>query len=434
MKTVLVFFALLAAVPASSAVSCGDALSSTRLQKLVAVLRKESARNPNADFSIAFGLYDQAARMDPMLNAILSRESVFAMLLDPDYDYFARRLRFIFETMIQNQDTFARSIEYTLEHYVPRATIGRRVRGVKKGMSLAQLQQALGEVTLEQMQQVLHGGSPLEPKPDSLLGRYLAETGAATVVRRFPTGPRGTPGLRLGPKKLVVAVSEESFAAFLKYFTRPEFLVHLHTPAQGTLMLAHNGKAGSYGDLSDDLRLPKLGTLLPHVLLQTSEARRVARFFELAKVNQSAALEPWNNSPYCATGGYDSCTHWFGNIPLGDRRVHSYQFPGRVDEHASNSVSEDPSLDAKPRVSRLREYKNPEELVHRVWQVPGHEQLAGVLDQMPANLSGEFANPGWVAHVLTGKVSIDRVPVVFYVVSNHRRKFSENFKLQIQAY
>ena len=162
-------------------------------------------------------------------------------------------------------------------------------------------------------------------------------------------------------------------------------------------------------------------------MLSTREGSRAAQYFRLGATEQQTALTPWNLPGYCATGGYSSCTHWVGNIPLGDRMVWEYKFPGYVDTYASNRVP--PTAD--PRVQVLAPYDSANPLARRVWKVPGNEQLADALGLQAANLRGEFANPGWVAHSLTGSASVDRVPVVFLVVPDARAAISADFALQI---
>src|SRR5438046_2161102 len=56
--------------------------------------------------------------------------------------------------------------------------------------------QLLAGRPLNEVANDLHGGSPLSPTPESRLGRYLADTGAATRVHRFRTNGE------LGPEKL----------------------------------------------------------------------------------------------------------------------------------------------------------------------------------------------------------------------------------------
>lgn len=301
-------------------------------------------------------------------------------------------------------------------------------------------------LTLAQVQQRMHGGNPLSPTPESWLGQYIAETGAASAVRRFPKGPEFPD--QWGEERLVVAVSESSLPAYLKYFKRREILQHLHTPRQGTLYLHFNGKVGSYGQMTGELRATAVNSVLPTVLLSTSEGLRAEKFFSLATVDRTAANLPWtltNFVPpappppnagqaavqpppppihYCAEGGYNSCTHWVGNIPIGDDLVDRYIFPGKVDQYAGGNM--DPGPQQKP----LENYQHGNPLVKEVWQVPGHKQLWEVLGQYDAQVGGYFASPGWVAHIFAAWVGVDRAPVVFVFVPDHTASIPENLDMQ----
>jgi hypothetical protein len=313
-----------------------------------------------------------------------------------------------------------------------------RVKAFLKNPKAATLRSMAGELSLEDLRLAFTGPNSLKPSAESWLGQYIDRTGAQVLVRRFSKGL----GRALGDEKLVVAVSPQSFQDFLDLIAkRRHFLFHIHTPSQGTLALGFEGQFGHYANLSSPMRAPTMGTLMPGILLSSTESERARLYFQLgAGQRGGAALTPWTLEDYCATGGYSSCTHWFGNIPVGDKKVTEYSFPGFIDEHASNSISSDKRVDKKPRVKKLRPYSTQgmdsgqADLLKRVWKVPGNEQLADVLGLKRANLAGEFANPGWVAHSLLGGTDLERIPVVFWVVDDHTRRIPKNFPLQIDAY
>lgn len=282
------------------------------------------------------------------------------------------------------------------------------------------------QMTISEVQTAMYGTNPLKPSKDSWIGKYLKETGASTVTRRFPLGP-DYPG-ELGERKLVVAVSEATLPVFNKYFARREILQQFHTPSQGTLMLHFNGKVGSYANQNSEMMARNDGTILPTLLLSTSEGIRAEKFFELAAQSRNQALTPWVLTNYCKRGGYSSCTHWFGNIPIGDKRVDRYVFPGRVDEHADDDVPK--AVQRGP----LHRYRNGSQLTRQVWKVPGQMQLWEVMGQYRAQVSGYFANPGWVAHVITAWVKPERSPVVFVFVPDHTEPIARDFNLRINAY
>jgi hypothetical protein len=149
-----------------------------------------------------------------------------------------------------------RALTDALDGFVPKSSIPKRVSALlafkNKQVSLKNFDEfkyAIGEMDLKEVQTLVYGSNPLKPSPESLLGRYIQESGAQTVIRKFKQGPGKNTAF--GPNRLVVAVSEKSFEIYQKYFSRAEFLVHVHTPNQGTLLLSHNGKAGSYAQLDD---------------------------------------------------------------------------------------------------------------------------------------------------------------------------------------
>lgn len=386
-------------------------------------------------------LFDSMARD----SALLPPRLVEGVLADEGQAIYAKNLRATLEAVARDRrripidEKLKSALKLSLRDQVPARSIAERVRDLKGGNARS-LRRALGELTLQESQELFHGPSSLRPSEESLLGRYLRETGAATVERRFPTGPGG----ELGPPRLVVAVSAESFPRYLALVgNNPHALIQLHGPNAGHLYVAHGGRAGDYARLSTEYRLPSEGALLPHVVLKSSEAQRVDQFFRLGAMEKSVASEPWRLPGYCAPGAYDGCSHWFGNIPIGDHRVGEYAFPGAVDDSANHRLPSDPAA----RVSRLENYLNPRlgemdprmknevlTLVRRVWTVPGREQLADVLGLRRQNLAAEFANPGWLAHVLTGSAPVERVPFVFLVTADHRAPLAGDFTLRIKPY
>ena len=232
-------------------------------------------------------------------------------------------------------DAFVPELERILAGKVPADTIPARVaafrdwKEIQIGIDakMRRLRYALGEMDLQEVQRLTYGENPLIPSAESRLGKCIAETGAQTVIKQFPQYPYQTidngAGLldqmvETGPQTLVVAVSPASFAAYQKYFSGVEYLIHIHTPGQGTLMMGHRGNAFQYHGSSDSMRAPGAGTILPHLLLSTSEGQRVAQYAELMKRSSGVAERPWTIPGYCPTGGYGSCTHWVGHIPIGD--------------------------------------------------------------------------------------------------------------------
>lgn len=354
-----------------------------------------------------------------------------------------------------------------LVNRVSRSQIARRLAGLADP-ELAALEQALGYKTLKDMQTLVYGQDPLNPSKESLIGRYLAESKAGHIQRRFPRGPKAREGI--GEPKLTVALETSKRDLFLKYFDFPELLMHYHTPGQETLLIYFNKSKISYAGQNVKEQSPTSftnpGMLLPIILLDTSEAERLSNYLQLEQLGGKAKV-PWELPNYCAMGGYNSCTHWFGEMPIGEKRVDAYSFPGKVDEHAySNS-----EMSKRPQISALQKYwkssnyrlmlsyfrpqggiypgeaidpglnnvrrsidfaKYVDKLTRQVWQVPGRLPFADLLGQEAAKLRGEFANPGYVADVLLGRVNNERVPVVFRV--QYVSELDPNFDLEIEAY
>lgn len=299
------------------------------------------------------------------------------------------------------------------------------------------------EKTLEEMRILTYGPDPLHPAPESLLGRYLAETGATTVIRTFLRAPAGSihPPSVPGPEKLVVAVSDRSFAAFSRYFSAEHLLIHYHTPRQNTLVLAFKGRMGSYANHNRAMDFGTVGTLLMPILFSEAESHALTKYFNLASVDSLVVREPWilKNSSGEAYAPYDGyagqCTYWLGNIPVGAQLSDAYEHASATDPDATHPISKrlvDYSLivkNGRPQTLTRRE----SEMLHLVWSVPGRQQLGELLGQREAKLRGELANPGWAAYTLLGSVSTDRVPVVFRFVADHTLPIDPTFDPLIEA-
>ena len=292
------------------------------------------------------------------------------------------------------------------------------------------------DLTLDQVQKDLHGGDLTRPSPDSLIGKYLAETGASTVVRKFANAPVGNeiPKYALSEDRLVVAVSENTFPVFKKYFSSMNMMYQVYEPNDMKLTVGFEGKRGTEGMNRDDMTFTVSGTLMIPILLDSQEGARARNFFKLADKNSRYAANPWflrsaNNEPYSAMSAFMGCTHWFGGMPIGNNTVDAFNFP-----HGD----EDPTGD-KPNTKKLVDYVVPEafspemkQLIRDVWTVPGHQQLGEIL--APSSFRrGEFANPGWVAYTLTGTVKTDRIPVIFLLVDDEKAPLPADFKVQISA-
>lgn len=292
--------------------------------------------------------------------------------------------------------------------------------------------------TLKEVGIELHGRNPLKPSKKSLIGKYLSETGAKTVTRKFLTAPPKSvnPPSKLGAEKLVVAIGEESFEKFKAKLSGKNYLYVYFTPNAGTLYISFEGQYGNpvYSRRMSPLHFNSPGTLMVPILLDSAEADRVGAFIK-ASLNPNThrymespwALQTKNKTRYSASSAFQGCTHWFGNIPIGNKQVGSYFFPAG-DEDADGT---------KPQTKELEAYEAPtgmnredEELLRQIWTVPGRQQLGEVLAP-GANRRGEFTNPGWVMYTLLGAVGTDRVPVVFLFTRDEKEAIPANFPTYI---
>lgn len=369
----------------------------------------------------------------------------------------------------QRQD-LAKLLEAQLLNYVPLSQISTRVKSFVKKPSEATLLRVLGEKTLQETQELVYGADPSKPSPESLMGQYLAETQSLFSARKYPRGPeQNAPA---GLQKYAVGIEAQHGSIFYKLFGGlPELLFHYHTPLQGTLYILFDRNLIAYaGGRRSNLEhfSANAGTILPMVVLSTSEAQRLVNYFSLGSLNYSFSKVPWQKLPkYCARGGYDSCTHWFGEMPVGDLQVTSYKYPGGVDKYADQTIG------AGPQQKKLREYRDEnyrnilsqtdfsrgvihprlesvlrentetpwtnedriqwvDNLVQLVWTVPGSQHFAEMLGLQKAKLRGEFANPGYVAYSLIGNAKTARVPYVFHMINNESTEIPS--QLSIHAY
>jgi hypothetical protein len=273
-----------------------------------------------------------------------------------------------------------------------------------------------GDLSLRDVHTNFYGGDLRHPSPSSTLGQYIAETGAQSRMMRFDTHGAG-----LGPEKLLVAVSEESWPALMKLVLKdPNMMTivgHAATMYGGLFFPNEGGKGGK------NPRMPRMNELMPMMLMRSTEARRFAKYTWMTADPRfdgwhDVLKAPWKNENYCAVGGYACCTHWIGNIPIGDKLVSEYTFPANFEQPGDKS----------PRRSLLRKFtpaKGKEDLAE-VWKVPGHEQLADVIGQHESNVQGAMASPGSVQMVFYARTKTERVPVVFWVTTDHRAPIPEN--------
>ena len=350
---------------------------------------------------------------------LLPKTLVQSVIVDANNRYYVRVLQEALGRMASSSsgasvsvaDRMRQALRETLAGKVNAASIDERIAALD-GTSPDRVVRALGDMTLAEVQDLYYGADPLNPSKGSLIRQYLDETGASAIGKSFSNGP--DKGGTFGPERLVVAVSEETFPIFQRLFTtRLDNLAPI-----GHAGIIQNGEMRGWH--TGEMRMPRPGNILPTVLLKTTEAQRAEQYFKmmvLARTNglqwngwNNPMMQPWTLENYCSSAGaYNCCTHWIGNMPLGDECVSAYTFPPRV-----NNGQDAPP----PIVAALKPYKHANAMVKRIWASPGHMQFGAMIGQEAANARGDMASPGWVITTLIGPTAVERVPVVFYFVQD----------------
>ena len=398
-------------------------------------------------------IYEELIKDFPDIRDFLPPGRVLPILANEEQDFFAQQM----VRLISGLERLA-----TDEHKTWRVKIGlvlfdildgrvtkvgaeKRVGQFLNDPSSYPLGRVLGDLRVDESLKQLIGVDYDSLDPMSLLGRYVQRTGAAHEFRDFEktvevVTEKTRRKKKIAHKKLFIAVSEESFPDLMEIIRAPEFFGHFHTPEQETLQILFEGKMGSYARLRNEAEFSK-GSTIPLILLSTTEAQRMRQYFKLGAINDRLARTPWILEPYCERGGFEGCTQWIADMPVGDRLAQAYAFPGRTNEFAANALHQDQSLDSLPRISSLRDYELPKEflegfteeqaelfnrLVHRVWRTePAPAQFAEMLGVLKNSLKGEFSNPEKLLQVLLNETSFDRVPIVFVLVKDIKAPLSK---------
>lgn len=286
--------------------------------------------------------------------------------------------------------------------------------------------------SLDEVRAHYFGVDPLHPSADSALGRYIQETGATSLIRRFLTAPPGStnPPSELGPERLVVAVSEKSHDALFRYFSESNLLGQMHTPNQSTLNIVFRKQAGSYALVGGrPVRNQNAGSLWFPLIFSDLEAVRLEDYFRL-RFYEIGQLINDEADPYGPVNGWGGCTYWFGEIPVGLTRVESYSVAaGPTDSDGSHPRQKSLVPYTRPRNQvTLPPWELP--LYRKVWAVPGYQMLSDLLGLSQNDFRGEFANPGWLAYTMSGAVSASRLPVVFRYQVNHQEVIPPDFSIE----
>ncbi len=388
--------------------------------------------------------------IDVIRNSLLVESEVYAA---EGLDRFVKTFQTLAErpgsTFSQN---FEEALGESLRGQVPEATrLGRVKSFLKNPQSSVAFRRALGELSFKEVSVMLYGKNRAAPSADSLIGQYIQKTGAQVGERAFMldrTGkmvnPVGRTAGEVGPSRLIVPISEEGKAVWLELMGKNRnLLAHFHTPGQGTLKLAYRNHYVTYATpyLSSPIQAGSsfnFDVLLPTIVMSDREASSLQRYLSLGIQNGQEARYPWLASIdgtrlYCKRGGYTSCTHWVGDMPVGEKMVREYTFPGNVDQYAGNAVG--PEVQTGPLANFNGGVPTVEQSRRQlVWKTPGQMQFFEMMGLHNQQVGGELANPGYVLESLLGHTSADRIPVVFWVTTDARLPLSEEVLLNHAAY
>jgi hypothetical protein len=268
----------------------------------------------------------------------------------------------------------------------------------------------------------------IQVAPDSLVGRYIQESGAAIGVRTYKETVPSVAGEALleGPSRLAVQIDETTIPIWKKYFSNTQAYSVI-----GHGNLVFNGKVllQTSNMLQSEMRKAQSNTPLPYVLLKTTEGARMERyltafrsainhgkgFFPVTGYYESTTRSPWNQipgkdgKPYCdQKGAYSCCIHWHGNIPVGDDLVNDIILPGPGNKPVVCHLS--PPDTSDPALAHVRD----------VWTYPLHKPISAVLGLAENNGLGDFAGSFNVIQTLLTRAPTERVPFVIHFVPDAR--------------
>ena len=365
----------------------------------------------------------------------------------------------------QIREVLKKEILKQISTFMSKADAKERVKILdQKDLTMTDLMQALGKMTAEESLQALIGKHGIHNiDADSLVGRYLEKSKAkGTDVQTFVgTFQKGYAYEGRGSEKLFVSVDKNTIEALAQIVkNNPHLLIHKHVTKQDTLTmhyqnydLTYSGHKPVEATLAEgynvalglkDGNVLATGSIVPAIVLSSLEASNVKNYFELGRLKMKYAKFPWAfvktknldgkrvAETYCAHGGYTTCTHWIGEMPIGEKLVENYAFPGVQDIHGDNKYD---AFYADTKALRTKDlgtytkFKNPDgklfdvgnqtredRLARMVWKEnAGHEQLWSVVGDENARAlqAAEWANPGWTVITLIARTKQDRVPVVF---------------------
>lgn len=397
--------------------------ASTKSNQLEINLHQKNARDSWAQYNSKEALATEKPTLDGLqrlyqnkiVTHVISLQEATSILHDTDLPLYGKILSEVVQKLESAQGNTDQSFENALNevllsyHYTT-DIINTRIQMLKSA-DKKNWHAILGDLSLQETQVLFYGGDVQHPTEGSLLGQYLKQTGAKTKMVGFAKKYREAD---LGPEKLVVAVSPQTFEKFKEIILSN----HHFMTVVGHANVIHGGNFYNYNGQKSEIRALGQGTPFPLLILKTTESQRMTRYMDLTTdprysswIGQNPLKKPWYLENYCAKGGYECCTHWLGNIPLGDQLVKEYSFP----------PSEYGQAPKGPQIKPLQDYITTEQnsVLKTVWKNPGHMQLSEMMGQKEANVTGEMASPGYVLHTMIGPTSAERIPLVFWMTNDH---------------
>ncbi len=365
------------------------------------------------------------------------------------------------KSLENGRDLFLTHLEAEVTNLMGKDVAKSRIAELKgRGkITKEEMMHALGDMTVAEARINLVGEKGInEVSPDSVIGRYLskaAELGhpVKTLVGKFLTSPRST---ARGSERLFVSVDRKTAPLIEALIGKnPHFLVHNHTPGQGTLHLTHNGQDISYakydgaGEIAGGTRYMEVDTMAPIIPLSSVEASNAMNYFELGRLTRSARtkypsslVDMTSGTPqlYMRPGAYTCCSHWFGEMAIGEKLVSKYSVPGQSDSYGRN---QDPlAVDqTKTRTAPVGSFTHfsqhgdnieigtqsrTDRLTRMVWQSgKGSEQMWGMLGAKTQLSKAELTNPGYILYTLVATGDAARVPVVLIYRENATKPLTQ---------
>lgn len=347
-------------------------------------------------------------------NSVQMDHSALELVFNHELRIFENRLLEVLNKIQSGSPVVETLKSFYESQFYPRVLQVERLKAAEQTWTEGNILKILGDLSEKEVLRLFVGPTPDRVMRDSLVGRYLQESGALLQKRAY-TETNNAKGNKTGVERLLVPVSAQTFPIWQKYFSNQNgysVFGHANTVFQG-LSYSYAGDKSPLAALSPQ-------TPLPFVLLKTTEGARLERYLEVVVAHSNGGWaneikRPWQIPGYLSqNGNYNCCTHWHGNLPIGDRRVNTVTLPGAGDQPVIVEVREGAQLPAdKP-------------YLNEIWKGPMNEPISSLLGLADNNGRGEFASPGWVIQSLLVSAPIERVPFVVFFVNDVTQTYDAN--------